>query len=133
MSTYAKNFIALESDPEIFTDLMHSLGVKRSVRIIDIWSLDEDALAFVPRPVLALILVLPPGMRGEDEEGETKSEGKGKVEDERKGGENIVWFKQTIHNACGLYALLHGVCNNPGIIGTFPSSLPSLRYLPNHV
>lgn len=26
-------------------------------------------------------------------------------------GANVVWYKQTINNACGLYAILHAVCN----------------------
>lgn len=34
-------------------------------------------------------------------------------------GENgeLVWLKQTINNAFGLYAILHSVCNVPNIIG----------------
>lgn len=26
-------------------------------------------------------------------------------------GEDVVWWRQTIDNACGLYGLLHGICN----------------------
>lgn len=26
-------------------------------------------------------------------------------------GQEVLWFKQTIHNACGLYAILHAVTN----------------------
>lgn len=25
--------------------------------------------------------------------------------------EEVVWFRQTINNACGLYAILHAICN----------------------
>lgn len=25
--------------------------------------------------------------------------------------ETILWFKQTINNACGLYGILHAICN----------------------
>lgn len=31
--------------------------------------------------------------------------------DGREEGDDVIWFKQTIHNACGLYAILHAVCN----------------------
>jgi ubiquitin carboxyl-terminal hydrolase L3 len=27
--------------------------------------------------------------------------------------EPVVWFRQMINNACGLYAALHAVCNTP--------------------
>ena len=54
-----KHFIPLESDPGIFTELMHDLGVSRSLSFIDVWSLENDILSIIPRPVLALILVLP--------------------------------------------------------------------------
>ena len=56
---YEKHYIPLESDPEIFTELMHDLDVSRSISFIDVWSLEDDTLASIPRPVLALILVLP--------------------------------------------------------------------------
>lgn len=55
---YEKHFIPLESDPDIFTELMHDLGISRSLRFIDVWSLESNMLALIPRPILALILVL---------------------------------------------------------------------------
>ena len=57
---YEKHYIPLESDPAIFTDLMHDMGVSPSLEFIDIWSLDDSLVATVRRPVLALILILPP-------------------------------------------------------------------------
>ena len=57
---YRKHYIPLESNPEIFTQLIHNLGVSKSLAFVDVLSLeDPDLLAFVPRPVLALILVFP--------------------------------------------------------------------------
>ena len=34
-------------------------------------------------------------------------------------GEPVVWYKQTIRNACGLIGVLHAVCNGSarGVIG----------------
>lgn len=104
-----KHFVPLESDPEIFTELMHGLGVSRSLSFTDVWSLEDDTLAVIPRPVLALILVLPPCPAYKDQmtEGQTP----------RKASDgDVVWFAQTINNACGLYAILHAVCNMPEFI-----------------
>jgi ubiquitin carboxyl-terminal hydrolase L3 len=106
---YKKHFVPLESDPEIFTDLMRNLGVAPSFRFIDVWSLEDSVLAFIPRPVLALVLVLPncPAYEEQFAQGQTVGVSDGAV----------FWLKQTIHNACGLYAILHAVCNRPEVIG----------------
>ena len=106
---YRKAYIPLESDPEIFTSLIHTLGVSPSYEFTDVMSLDSELLSFIPRPVRALILVFPCSdqfeevMLAKDEEREVYH---GKGEDEP-----VVWFAQTIQNACGLYAILHSVAN----------------------
>lgn len=55
-----KSFIPLESGPEIFTDLMHDLGASSNLQFVDLWSLEDDDIGFIPRPVLALILFYLP-------------------------------------------------------------------------
>jgi ubiquitin carboxyl-terminal hydrolase L3 len=58
--TYAKHFIPLESDPEIFTELAHNLGLPENFALHEVISLDEpDLLALIPRPVDSLILLFP--------------------------------------------------------------------------
>ena len=39
--------------------LLHLLGVPKKWSIVDVYGLDEDALAYIPKPVLALILLCP--------------------------------------------------------------------------
>lgn len=105
-----KAWIPLESNPEVFTNLIHDLGVSQSLSFHDVLSLsDPDLLAFVPRPALALVLVFPPTpkfkeQRIKDESERTMYEGKGEEED-------VIWFRQYIYNACGFYGLLHAVIN----------------------
>ncbi|KAI9791849.1 MAG: ubiquitinyl hydrolase 1 [Peltula sp. TS41687] len=109
-TTYRKHYIPLESDPDVFTTLIHKLGVSPRLAFHDILSIrDPDLLAFIPRPVLALILVFPTSETYEREKAREEMstsdyEGFGEKE-------NVVWFKQTINNACGLYGVLHAVSN----------------------
>ncbi|KAH9995466.1 ubiquitin carboxyl-terminal hydrolase, family 1 [Xylariaceae sp. FL0662B] len=105
-----KHFIPLESNPELFSELIHRLGVSTSLAFHDVLSLEEaDLLALVPRPALALILVIP--ARGNYTERLAEEE-KDVVPHTKHGdGEDVMWYKQTIGNACGLYAILHAVSN----------------------
>ena len=105
--SYAKTLTPIESDPAVFSDLMHKLGIASSLSFTDIWSIEDIAqLEFVTRPVLALILVLP--TKDEDyaaPPGSTEAS----FDFEEDG---LVWIPQTIHNACGLYAILHATCSS---------------------
>ena len=107
---WRKHFIPLESNPDVFTELIHKLGVSKSLCFQDVLSLDEpELLAFLPRPAHALVLVFPtsPAYLKRHAEAVNKYgvyHGAGE-------GEDVVWFKQTINNACGLYAILHAINN----------------------
>ncbi|KAJ4198469.1 ubiquitinyl hydrolase 1 [Fusarium solani] len=84
--SYRKHFIPLESNPTVFTELAYGLGLSPELEFHDVFSLDEpDLLSLIPRPAFALVL------SGIDED--------------------VVWLKQTINNACGLYGILHAVTN----------------------
>lgn len=108
--TYRKHFIPLESNPEVFTELIHALGVSPKLAFQDVYSMDDpELLAFIPRPVYALVLVFP--CPPEYDERMAKQESELEAYDGAGEDEPVVFWKQTIHNACGLYALLHGICN----------------------
>lgn len=84
----------------------------------DVFSFDPDLLAFIPRPVLALILVFPTSDFFKEEKTIEES-----TREHYQGGgdmEDVTWFKQTINNACGLYGILHAICNGEAreMIGT---------------
>jgi ubiquitin carboxyl-terminal hydrolase L3 len=101
------HFIPLESNPDVFTELIHKLGVSKSLCFQDVLSLDDpDLLAFLPRPADALVLVFPTTDAYKKRVSQISGAlaGSGAEKD-------VVYFKQTINNACGLYALLHAVCN----------------------
>lgn len=86
-----------------------------ALQFIDIWSLEDDNVGFIPRPVLALILILPSCPIYEEQRYTNDI-----IHDEN--GEPV-WLKQTINDACGLYAILYSACNVPNIIGKRNSPL----------
>ncbi|KAF2736107.1 cysteine proteinase [Polyplosphaeria fusca] len=108
--TSRKRFVPLENNPEVMSSLVHKLGLSQKLAFHDVFSIDEpELLAFVPRPALALLLIFPVS---ETYERFRVQEDKDRVEYTGCGpDEDVVWYKQTIGNACGLIGLLHGVSN----------------------
>lgn len=92
------------------TSLVHKLGLSSNLAFHDVYSLDDPSLlAFVPRPVHALLLVFPVSKTYESARTAEDSplpdySGSG-------AGEEVIWFRQTIANACGMMGLLHSACN----------------------
>lgn len=111
------------------TSLIHKLGLSKSFSFHDVYSLDDPSLlAFVPRPVLGLLLVFPVS---KEYESSRLLEDKPLPEYEGSGpDEEVLWFKQTIGNACGMMGLLHLACNGGArdFIGISPPS-----HFPHHI
>jgi ubiquitin carboxyl-terminal hydrolase L3 len=106
-----KVVVPLENNPEVFTHLIHSLGVSPELGFYDIYSLDPELTSFIPRPVHSIIFIAPsdvyyklhgasPNVAVQD----LKYSGSGD-------NEPVIWFSQTIGNSCGLMALIHCVAN----------------------
>lgn len=99
-----------ENNPEVMSALVHKLGLSPALSFHDVFSIAEpELLAFVPRPATALLLVFPVSktfeeFRAEEDKDKKAYEGKGK-------DEPVIWYKQTIRNACGLIGILHAVSN----------------------
>ncbi|KAF2020067.1 cysteine proteinase [Aaosphaeria arxii CBS 175.79] len=106
----AKKFVPLENNPEVMSSLVHKLGLSQNLTFHDVFSIDEpELLAFVPRPAHALLLIFPVSETYEKfrvQEDQEKQQYAGSGPDEE-----VIWYKQTISNACGLIGLLHGVSN----------------------
>ncbi|KAL9039953.1 MAG: hypothetical protein Q9214_004671 [Letrouitia sp. 1 TL-2023] len=118
---YTKHYIPLESNPALFTELIHQLGVSPDVEFQDVFSIDDPTLlSFTPRPVLALVLVFPTSdvyekQKAAEEAAAGEYSGYGD-------GEDVMWYKQTINNACGLYGILHAVSNGEAKAAVKPGS-----------
>lgn len=108
----SKRVIPLESNPSIFNSLAKKLGLSPVLEFQDVYSLtDPDLLAFLPQPVYAIIMLFP--LTKNYEEYRTNADASQPKYNNEKIGD-IKWFKQTIGNGCGLYALLHILANLPG-------------------
>ncbi|KAJ7242009.1 ubiquitin C-terminal hydrolase L3 [Mycena rebaudengoi] len=116
-STPRIHFIPIESDPSIFTQLIRALGV-HSLEFQEVLSLDPADLLpsgslALPQPIYALILLYPTTREYEAELAAAKKRAHTEGTQYTGSGatEPVIWFEQTIHNACGLYAILHAVSN----------------------
>ncbi|OAA67892.1 Peptidase C12, ubiquitin carboxyl-terminal hydrolase 1 [Niveomyces insectorum RCEF 264] len=103
-------FTMLENNPEVMTKLGHNLGLSRELAFYDVYSLDDpELLALVPRPVTAVLAILPATKawlqsRQAEDDGRGWYEGVGPAEP-------VLWFRQTIPHGCGLIGLLHCAFN----------------------
>lgn len=106
-----KLFTMLENNPEVMNHLAKALGMDDSFSFYDIYSLtDPDLLAFIPRPVYALLVIIPltpTWHEARTVEDKDKGDYEGKGEDEP-----VIWFRQTIGNACGSIGLVHSLLNS---------------------
>ncbi|GAA5936104.1 hypothetical protein JCM3775_003582 [Rhodotorula graminis] len=105
-------WLPLESNPESFNRWSASLGLDTSspngYRFVDVWGLDPELLAFVKQPVKAVLMLFPVTKEYEDLR---KKQDDDILEDGVEGVEDVIYFKQTIANACGTFALLHTLAN----------------------
>lgn len=90
--------------------LLYRLGLSPALQFHDVFSIDDpDLLAFIPRPAYALLLVFP---ISETYETFRREEDRAHpVYDASGDAEPVIWYRQTIGNACGLIGLLHSVSN----------------------
>lgn len=106
--------------------LVHNLGLSTKLAFQDVFSIDDpDLLAFVPRPAYALLLIFP--VSETYETFRRQEDAKIKEYDGAGPDEPVVWYMQTIGNACGLIGLLHAVSNGyaSSQIGMSPNSFTS--------
>ena len=116
-----KMFKVLENNPEVMNHLGAALGMAPTLSFHDIYSLtDPDLLSFIPRPAYALLVIIPltptwHAARENEDARKSDYEGKGETEP-------VIWFKQTIGNACGSIGLVHCLLNSGAAAHIVPGS-----------
>jgi len=106
-----KKWLPLESNPEMMTGFLRSLGLPPSFAFHDVYGLDADLLGMVPEPSLALLLLFPLGSEKKDAARIASSGADG------SGPADLWYVKQTVGNACGTIGLLHAVTNSAAMLG----------------
>ncbi|XP_022905843.1 ubiquitin carboxyl-terminal hydrolase isozyme L3 [Onthophagus taurus] len=99
----------LESNPDVMNKFMQKLGVPDKWNIVDVYGLESEALAWVPKPVLAVILLFPYSEKHHNYATEQNERLKVSGQDVSP---NVYFLKQVVSNACGTIALVHSVANN---------------------
>merc|ERR1719498_2320003 len=101
-----KMWLPLESDPELMTKYIHSLGVSEKFVMHEVFGVDDMLLGMVPQPVYAVLMLFPISEASE----------KHKEEEEAARDKNekhdVYYMKQVVGNACGTIGLTHAVLNN---------------------
>lgn len=129
------SWIPLESNPDVMTTFLHKLGVPKEWSIVDVYGLEPDLLALVPKPVLAVILLYPlrkEGGNGLESEDDIKDRDTSITSPKDP---EVYHMKQYIHNACGTIALIHSIANNldrinlqDGFLKTFLNDSKNLAF-----
>lgn len=95
----------LESNPEVFTQYMHKVGLSDKFAIGEVFGFDEELLAFLPQPVHAVIVNFH-RLKKDEDKALGSPDNVGQVD---------YYMKQsgTLDNACGIIACIHAVMNTP--------------------
>ena len=118
-------WLPLESNPEVLNPFLWKLGVPGEWGFCDVFGLDPELLAMVPRPCMALCLLFPCAKIAKERRPALRAARRDRVEadkadpdDEdariRSEAEGGVFFLEQVEgtgNACGTVACLHAVGN----------------------
>ncbi|KAK7935635.1 Ubiquitin carboxyl-terminal hydrolase 2 [Apiospora marii] len=99
-------WVEIESEPAFFNAMLQSFGAP-SFQIRELWGLDPEALAYLPRPVHGLIFLYQYNEDDEDED----------IAEKREECPDGLWFgNQTTTNACATVAIMNILMNaaDPG-------------------
>ncbi|KAI9743281.1 MAG: hypothetical protein M1818_003127 [Claussenomyces sp. TS43310] len=96
-----KGWCEIESDPAFFNVMLRDFGIS-GIKVHEIFSLDEEMVAFLPKPIYGLVFLY---QFQDDDLGNQ----------EPTSPDNIWFANQTITNACGTIALLNIILNIPKI------------------
>ncbi|CAG8514791.1 9161_t:CDS:2 [Ambispora gerdemannii] len=99
--TKKSNWIPLESNPEVLNEYVRKMGGPTDWAYTDVFGLDQELLQMIPKPVIAVFSLVPKQDVALQE-----------TIDTQKIPKDLIFYKQTIPNACGTIGLLHSLANN---------------------
>lgn len=105
-----KKWFPLESNPDVINQYMRKLGCDTTTFCYqDVLATEDWALAMVPKPVIALMLLFPikEASEAHKEEEQARIDADGQTLSDK-----VYFVKQVVGNACGTIGLVHAVANN---------------------
>ncbi|CAO0803087.1 unnamed protein product [Mucor circinelloides] len=104
-----QRWVPLEANPEVWNEIIHKAGVDPKYNYVDVLGFDPELLAMLPPVVEAVVFLFPITEAYEKFKDEEEAH---LIKLEQSISPDVVFFKQTIANACGMIALLHSVASN---------------------
>ncbi|KAG1122068.1 hypothetical protein G6F42_011828 [Rhizopus arrhizus] len=104
-----QRWVPLEANPEVWNEIIHKAGVDPKYNYVDVLGFDPELLAVLPPVVEAVVFLFPITEAYEKFKDEEEAH---LIKLEQSISPDVVFFKQTIANACGMIALLHSVASN---------------------
>jgi ubiquitin carboxyl-terminal hydrolase L3 len=107
-------WLPLESNPEVINKYVQNIGINTDLfEFTDIYGLDSELLAMVPKPCIAVLLLFPVTKLYQEYRDK-------QIEILKKNSQtvnpNVYFTRQTVSNACGTVALIHALANNKEIL-----------------
>ncbi|KAG9154316.1 hypothetical protein Leryth_000755 [Lithospermum erythrorhizon] len=103
----SKRWLPLEANPDVINQYIWGLGVSsEEVECFDVYGLDDELLAMVPQPVLAVLFLYPLTPQVQI----TKTYNY-YLHHLKMPSDGVYFMKQTVGNACGTVGLLHAIGN----------------------
>ncbi|PWA84457.1 Peptidase C12, ubiquitin carboxyl-terminal hydrolase 1 [Artemisia annua] len=101
----SKRWLPLEANPDVMNQFLWGLGLPPGeAECNDVYGLDEELLAMVPQPVLAVLFLYPITPQNEQERLQQSNI-------KQDPCEGVYFMRQTVGNACGTIGLLHAIGN----------------------
>jgi ubiquitin carboxyl-terminal hydrolase L3 len=110
-------WVAMESDPRTMSNFMRQLGVSPAFHFKDVYGLDHEMLAMVPKPCFALVMLFPTTAAYVASTKQESAQLKDRPQDH-----GVLFVPQTVAGACGAISIVHAVVNNPAV-GVQPGSI----------
>ena len=105
-----KKWFPLESNPSVMTSYVEKWGFPTDkYEFVDVLSTEEWALAMVPTPVQAVVMLYP---IKDSSERLRKEQATRIAEEGQTLSSNVYYMKQYVGNACGTIGLLHAIGNS---------------------
>uniref|UniRef100_A0A0E0NIM2 Ubiquitin carboxyl-terminal hydrolase n=1 Tax=Oryza rufipogon TaxID=4529 RepID=A0A0E0NIM2_ORYRU len=105
-----KRWIPLEANPDVMNQFMWGLGVAEGeAQFCDVYGLDDELLAMVPQPVLAVLFLYP--LTSLDDDEEESGAAATSTAGDKDLSKRVYFTKQTVGNACGTVGVIHAIGN----------------------